>query len=136
MKRFLIAVTTVFSAAATVLVLLPGAMPAYAQEINPCTKDFKEICSDVTPGSGRLVRCYEERKDKMSAACKGWAETAKANSSVLAAACSKELEARCNSERGDPFGTLDCLQSNYIDLSMECRVRLNEFKGRYPKPVQ
>jgi len=136
MKQYLFAMFKAGVLAGVVLMAYPEGMPAYALEIGPCTDDFKQYCGDVTPGGGRLVRCYEERKGKMSADCVGWVETAKANAKVLQAACSKELDARCNSEKGDLFETLDCLQSNYIDLSMGCREKLNAFKGRYPKPLQ
>jgi hypothetical protein len=118
------------------LLILPGILPADAQEINPCRNDFKQFCNYVTPGGGRLVRCYEENKDKMSAECRGWAETVKLQGESLKKACDKEINASCQSEKGDPFETLDCLQSNYIDLSMDCRVQLNQFRSTYPKPVQ
>jgi hypothetical protein len=134
--RFLKMVSAMIVAAAAILLVLPEARSAFALDVGPCTDDFAKYCSDVTSGSGRLVRCYEERKDKMSAACIGWAEAAKANAAVLREACAKELEMGCASVKGDPFGTIDCLQSKYIDLSMKCRERLNEFRGRYPKPVQ
>jgi hypothetical protein len=135
MKRSFFAVFVV-SAVAAVLMAHSQGMLAYAQDMGPCTGDFKQYCGDVTPGGGRLIRCYEERKGKMSAGCIGWAEAAKANAKVLQAACAKELESGCDSAKGDPFGTIDCLQSKYIDLSLSCRQKLNEFKGRYPKPVQ
>jgi hypothetical protein len=134
--RLLKMVSALIVATAAIVPVLPEARPAFALDVGPCTDDFRQFCSDVTPGSGRLVRCYEERKDRMSAACIGWAEAAKANAAVLREACAKELEAGCDSVKDDPFGMLDCLQSKYIDLSMKCRERLNEFKGRYPKPVQ
>lgn len=136
MCRSIFAVILVMVVAAGVVMLLPAAMPAFAQETSPCAEDFKKHCSDVTPGSGRLVRCYEERKDRMSGACQAWAEAAKANASVLREACADMLDARCNSEKGDPFATIDCLQSNYVDLSNDCRMKLIKFKDRYPKPVQ
>ncbi len=133
MKRHLSAVGAVILSAAALL--MAGTTPSQAQELNPCAKDLKQYCASVTPGSGRLLRCYEENKDKMSTDCRGWAEAAKINANNLKQVCSKEIDARCNSEKGDPLEMLDCLQGHYIDLSMECRVRLNEFKGRYPKPV-
>ena len=136
MIRFIRVGTMALAVAAVVLMVLPAVMPANALELGPCTDDFKQYCGDVMPGGGRLARCYEERKARMSADCVGWAEALKANASALRAACAKEQDARCNSEKGDLFESLDCLQSNYIDLSMNCRVKLNEFKGRYPKPVQ
>ena len=108
--------------------------PAFAQETNPCAADFKQYCADVTPGGGRLVRCYEERKDKMSPACVAWAALAKSTAASAKTACAKEIDAGCNTEKGDPFALVDCLQGNYVNLSMECRNKLNEFKYRYPKP--
>ena len=129
MKGFLSAV--VMAIAGAVLTI-----PAYAQEINPCTKDFEQYCKHVTPGGGRMVQCYEENKDKMSTDCRGWAEAAKNYGATLKEVCSKELESGCSAEKGDPFATLDCLQGKYLNLSMDCRVRLNEFRSRYPKPVQ
>jgi hypothetical protein len=122
--------------AGVVLIMLSAPLPVVAQSINPCTEDMKTICGDITKGGGRLLRCYEERKDKISADCRAWVEGAKANADVLKKACFKEIDARCNSEKGDPLEMLDCLQGNYIDLSMQCRERLNAFKGRYPKPLQ
>ena len=122
--------------AVAIFMMFPAVMTASAQEYRPCADDFKQYCGDVTPGGGRLVQCYEQNKSKMSADCVGWAEGIKSNAAAVKDACAKELDARCTSEKGDPFRTLDCLQSNYIDLSMRCREMLNSFKGRYPKPVQ
>jgi hypothetical protein len=136
MKRFVIAMSIGSVLPVAILVMLSAALPVFAQSMNPCTEDMKTICGDITMGGGRLLRCYEERKDKISTDCRGWVEGAKANADVLRKACSKEIDARCNSEKGDPLEMLDCLQSNYIDLSMGCREKLNAFKGRYPKPVQ
>jgi hypothetical protein len=48
--------------------------------------------------------------------------------------CAKEIDTSCESAKGDPLPMVDCLQSNYIDLSYDCTVKLNEFKGRHPKP--
>jgi len=127
----------VVAAAAVVSVLaLVSAPVTSTAQTRPCAEDMKTFCADVTRGGGRLLKCYEERKDKMSAACRGWAETAKANAAVVKETCSKEIDARCNSEKGDPLEMLDCLQSNYVDLSTVCREKLNSFKGMYPLPVQ
>ena len=57
MKRSITVVSIIMAMTAAVLILA-AALPVFAQEINPCTKDFKQYCSDVTPGGGRLVRCY------------------------------------------------------------------------------
>ena len=135
MKRSITVVSIIMAMTAAVLILA-AALPVFAQEINPCAKDFKQYCSDVTPGGGRLVRCYEQYKDKMSANCKAWAERAKTNAAALKEACSKEIDAGCKSEKGDPLETLNCLQGNYINLSPECVAALNQFKWRYPVPAK
>jgi hypothetical protein len=136
MKRFISAVSMVIVMTAAFLTLFSVALPALAQEANPCAKDFEKYCSHVTPGGGRLVQCYEQYKDSMSADCRAWADGAKANAAALKEACSKEIDARCNIEKGDPLGMLNCLQGNYVSLSSECIATLNKFKWRYPQPVR
>jgi hypothetical protein len=119
-----------------VLMLLSSGSAASAQETTPCAKDFAKYCSNVTPGGGRLVRCYEENKNSMSPACRSWAEGVKANAESLKQACSKEIDASCNSEKGDPLAMIGCLQGNYISLSPDCVTALNQFKWRYPQPAR
>jgi len=136
MKRTVLAVRAMLAGTVAVIMTLVAALPAFAQSTSPCADDIKEYCGTETPGGGRLLRCYEEKKDMMSPACRAWAEHAKANGAMLKAACSKTLDGRCNFEKGDPLAMLGCLQSNYIDLTRECAEKLNEFKGMYPKPVK
>ena len=136
MKSAKLVTVMVMAAGMSVLALIYGPVTSTAQTTGPCAEDMKKYCSDVTKGGGRLLRCYEERKDKMSAACISWAELAKSNATAVRDACSKEIASSCNREKGDPLEMLDCLYGNYIDLSMGCRDKLNRFKGMYPLPVQ
>lgn len=117
-----------------VFMLLSSGFPVSAQDTTPCAKDFAKYCSHVTSGGGRLLRCYEENKNSMSPACRSWAEGVKANGEILKEACSKEIDERCNSEKGDPLAMIRCLQGNYVSLSSECVTALNQFKWRYPQP--
>jgi hypothetical protein len=119
-----------------VFMLFSAALPAFAQDINPCAKDLKQYCYDVKPGGGRLLRCYEDNKDKMSPACKAWAERVKSNAAALKEACSKEIDAGCNFEKGDPLEVINCLQGNYTSLSPECTSTLNQFKWLHPVPAR
>ena len=134
MKRSISASSMVIVMTAALLMPLSAAFPAFAQEATPCAKDFAKYCNHITPGGGRLVRCYEEYKDSMSAACRAWAEGVKANAASLKEACTKEIDARCNIEKGDPLGMIGCLQGNYVSLSSECIAALNRFKWLYPQP--
>jgi hypothetical protein len=136
MKRSISEVSMVIVVTPMALLMLSAALPVFAQEANPCAKDLAQFCSHVTPGGGRLVRCYEQYKDSMSAACRAWAEGAKANASTLKEACSKEIDARCNVDKGDPLAMLSCLQGNYVSLSPECTSALNKFKWRYTLPAR
>jgi hypothetical protein len=136
MMRSTFAVPMVMVVAAAAGMILSAAQPAAAQQSNPCASDLKQYCPGVTPGGGRLLRCYEEKKAQFSPACAGWAELAKANAASVKAVCAKEINSSCNFEKGDPLEMLDCLQSNYVDLSDACRAKLNEFQAQYPKPVR
>ena len=136
MKRSMSAVFWAIIMMGPVIMLFLATQPALAQEMNPCAKDFAQYCSHVTPGGGRLVRCYEENKNSMSAACRAWAEGVKANAAVLKEACAKEIDMSCNIEKGDPLAMLGCLQGNYVSLSPECIGALNKFKWLYPQPAR
>jgi len=135
MKGMIFGRAAVVVGTAAVMMMLIAALPAFAQSATPCSRDIKQHCGDVTPGGGRLIRCYEEKKDTMSAGCRAWAERAKYNAAALKEECLQMIDSRCNNEKGDPLAMLECLQSNYVDLSYECREKLNTFKGIYPKPV-
>ena len=112
---------------------IPQQAEAQAYEQWPCQEDMSKYCSGITPGGGRLLACYEAN---MSGKCVSWAEYLKKNAGDLKDACSKEIDARCNIEKGDPLAMLNCLQSNYIDLSPKCVNKLNQFKNYYPQPVK
>jgi hypothetical protein len=136
MKRTIVTLPALIVGRMAVMMMLVSALPAFAQSTSPCAADIKEYCGRESPGGGRLLRCYEEQKDKMSAGCRAWAENAKTHATVVKEACSKTIDARCNFEKGDPLAVLECLQSNYIDLEVPCREKINLFKGMYPMPVK
>jgi hypothetical protein len=134
MKQFISAVHLVIVMSLMVLLALLASLTAFAQETSPCAKDFAQYCGHITRGGGRLLRCYEENKGLMSAACRAWAEGVKANATAVKEACAKEIDMRCNIEKGDPLAMLGCLQGNYVSLSPECSAALNKFKWLYPLP--
>ena len=137
MKPCISSLTVILLKTAVVVTMLMAALPASAQLTStPCTDDFAKHCSSVTPGGGRLVRCYEEKKNLMSPGCVAYAEAAKTNAAVLTKACEQEISWGCTSERGDPFGMLQCLQGQYVRLSPGCVQKLNEFKSRFPQPAR
>jgi len=136
MKRSIIISTSKLAVILSVFLLLLTALPTLALEDRPCAEDMAKFCSGITPGGGRLVKCYQENRMKMSPQCVAWADYLIKNAQDLRDACSKEIDSKCSSEKGDPLEMLDCLQSNYIDLSPKCVKKLNEFKYSYPMPVK
>jgi hypothetical protein len=136
MDRVRLAITMAAAAVVSLLVLSYGPVTSPAQSTSPCAEDMKTVCSDFQKGGGRMMRCYEERKDRISTACRNWVEFAKSNAGKVREACAKEIDSSCNREKGDPVEMLDCLQSNYVDLSRPCAERLNTFKGMYLMPLQ
>ena len=49
---------------------LQKAVQALAYVGNECRDDLKTYCSDIMPGEGRLIKCLDTNKDKISARCK------------------------------------------------------------------
>jgi len=136
MKNSISAVSAIMVLTAAVLMILLAAFPVFAQITGPCAADFAKYCGEVVPGAGRLARCYEQQKSNLSPACVAWAESVKANNTAVNTACANEIANRCDFVKSDPLETINCLQSNYIDLSSNCRNTLNQFKYFYPVPAQ
>ena len=44
-----------------------GGMSATRQA---CQADMQKLCSGVQPGGGRIMECFNQHKDELSAACK------------------------------------------------------------------
>ena len=138
MMSYRVVSSLMFIVSLTFTMLLASTPPAMGQAYEqwPCAEDMAKYCGGITPGGGRLLACYEQQKKNMSGQCVSWAEYLKTNTGDLREACTKELDARCNFEKGDPMAMLNCLQSNYINLSPKCVNKLNRFKNYYPQPVK
>jgi len=51
-------------------VQLERAVAALSYVANECSDDLKNLCSDIKPGDGRLIRCLDKNVDKVSNRCK------------------------------------------------------------------
>lgn len=61
-----------------------AAVPALAQQgrgkqvREACQADYKALCSDVQPGGGRVLKCFEEHREQVSKECRAALEQARA----------------------------------------------------------
>lgn len=67
------------------LLILAAAVPqtAWAAEAaaalrDACRADYKTLCSDVQPGGGRILACFQTHRDRVSPGCLQALEQAKA----------------------------------------------------------
>jgi hypothetical protein len=49
---------------------LAGVKKRVGPLVATCHYEISLFCSDVSPGDGRIVRCLEEKQDRLSPACK------------------------------------------------------------------
>lgn len=120
------------AALAAVLAMTAVSATAWAIE-GPCRRDLEKHCAKVEPGEGRLLKCFEEHKSSMSAACIVWVEGVKLSVADLHDVCAKDIATSCNSDKGDILRLVDCLQGNYVSLQPDCRDEVHKIQYRYPQ---
>ncbi|KAA5601902.1 cysteine rich repeat-containing protein [Blastochloris sulfoviridis] len=65
------------------LFVLAASVPAAAAQSprealrSACSADAKSFCANVTPGGGRILRCLQDNRDKLSEACRAALAAAK-----------------------------------------------------------
>jgi hypothetical protein len=104
---------------------------------DPCGDDAKQFCSDVKPGSGRLLSCLQANEPRLSPACHQKLDAeALAARRILEAfgrACREDVNQFCAAI--DPGGgrVIGCLAQHQLDLTPTCQAemsRLSEARDR------
>lgn len=110
-----------------------NAQDAVTDALKGCSAEFKNYCSSVTPGGGRLVSCAKAHEDKLSSECVSALNRASyilqfmaRTLSYVVSQCSADAVKFCpNVELGDQR-VLNCLAENKSTLSSYCVLALKD----------
>ena len=107
---------------------VPGAGQAadeVARADDPCADDVRQFCSDVKPGSSRLVDCLQSNRSRLSAACGARIDAsrqkARAYIEEFGRSCRVDVDRHCPGV--DPGGgrIVGCLRQHQLELSKPCQ---------------
>src|SRR3954468_11519445 len=82
-----------------------------------CKADAQTLCKGVRPGQGRIMRCVDEHKDKVSSAC-----TAKIAEAKSHHPCMADMERLCKDVRPGQGRMMECMKKHEAELSAECKA--------------
>jgi hypothetical protein len=97
---------------------------AFDEFLAACRRDFERLCSEVKPGSGRIVACLTRQQDDLSASCRPVIERVQGAAEAISAvreACRADANRLCPEQLQDAGALVECLQANRADLSEACR---------------
>lgn len=88
-----------------------------------CRRDVARLCSEVKPGSGRVVACLTRQQDDLSSSCRPEIERVQTGAdtiSAMRAACRADAERLCAGVPAEAGPLVGCLQANRANLSEAC----------------
>jgi hypothetical protein len=94
-----------------------------------CQGDIEKLCSDVTPGEGRIMACFDAKSDQLSPGCKKeWTATQARVSEkmdrtnlALRKNCGKDINQFCSNVPEGRGRILECLNLHQLSLSPSCK---------------
>jgi hypothetical protein len=109
-----------------------------------CQPDIQKLCSDVTPGEGRIVECLSSKSDKVSSQCmKGvnaLSAEVKSRFEKIAGrfndACSQDVARWCGRVPAGQGRLLSCLSGRRDDLSQKCDKYLRDASTEIDKMLE
>lgn len=117
--------TTTAAAAALSLAALAAA-PAVAQDA--CVDDVKRFCTDIAPGSGKIVECLRANEHRLTGACRDRLEANARRTRVLVEqfgrACRSDVEALCAGVEPGSGRVVACLDQHQLELSPSCAAEM------------
>jgi len=103
-----------------------------------CGPDLKKLCSDVTPGNGRLLACLQSKENQLSPICKSSYEQAQATVSkkldqeelAFRDSCGSDIQKFCSNVPSGQGRLLDCITRNKDSVSPSCQNYSNTLQQR------
>lgn len=99
----------------------------------PCAKDFETLCGNVEPGEGRIKKCLEDSKDKLSAECKAHHEQLHEQFKGVKEACHDDAEKLCGDVKAGHGRIMKCMKEHREELSAGCKAEVKEVKAKHKK---
>jgi hypothetical protein len=94
-----------------------------------CQGDVDKLCSDITPGQGRIAACLDSKSDQLSSGCKTtWTSTKADISARMDKAevafrkdCGSDVQKFCQDVPSGKGRVLSCLDDHRDGLSNSCK---------------
>lgn len=109
-----------------------------------CSSDMMKLCADVSRGSGQMLPCLLNNKEKLSAECKTALEEHE-QMRLTTGPCAAEIKKFCVDVQPGGMRVFACLMSHQAELSPTCKDHLDWRSRRAgggpgatvaPQPVQ
>jgi Golgi apparatus protein 1 len=104
-----------------------------------CYEDRKTLCAGVAPGSARVLRCLQDKREQLNYECRAtlFDQEVRLAEDIdfkfpMKKACSKEIELFCKDVKHGHARVITCLQEHDEDASMgrECRAEVKRDEVR------
>jgi hypothetical protein len=99
--------------------LLAGThLPAFAQG-GACAADVQKFCQHVSSGRGQVMKCLQQHRTELSAACQEQLQAAKSRATEVSQACQSDRQQFCQDVKPGRGAIVKCLREHESELSGE-----------------
>ncbi|HVP66371.1 MAG TPA: cysteine rich repeat-containing protein [Anaeromyxobacteraceae bacterium] len=109
-----------------------AALPGVPRAENPCAGDVKRFCANVELGGGRLGKCMDENKERLSPACQARMAADEAWAQALlkefGQSCMHDVDRYCASVRAGEGRVMACLARHQDDLTHACQEGVERYE--------
>jgi hypothetical protein len=120
----------VMAAVLTILFLLLAGthLPAFAQG-GACAADVQKFCHNESSGPGQVMKCLQQHRTELSAACQEQMQGAKGRVTAVSQACQGDMQQFCQSVKPGRGAMIKCLWEHEAELSAVCKDGLEQARA-------